>query len=141
MRFPRNPLVRPRCASVLGRLVIVAAFTVVLTGVVGAPDRGTPAHLSATEHPLAASMYRLGQVAHVDLQNHSEMVGFTWHGSPDATLQYRTQADGAWSEWKDTQGDSDDGPDASSPEARNVRFAGPEWLGTNASTVEVRVKN
>ncbi len=130
-----------RSATVLGRLVIVAAFTVVLTGVVGVPDRGTPAHLSATEHTLAASAYRLGQVAHVDLQNRSEMVGFTWHGSPDATFQYRALTGTTWSPWTDTQGDADEGPDASSPEARSTRSVGPMWLGDNATTVEVRVKS
>jgi len=126
---------------VVGRLVVVAAFTVVLTGVVGVPNRGTPAHLSGTEHPLALSAYQFGQVAHVELSTGSEMVGFTWHGKPDAALQYRAFVAGAWSQWDVAQGDADAGPDASSPEARDIRSAGPNWVGHDASAVEVRVQS
>jgi hypothetical protein len=69
----------------------------------------------------------------------AEMVGFTWSGRTDATMDVRGLVGSTWTDWVTLDGAPDEGPDKSSKEHHFQVSAGPTWLGKGITTIEVRV--
>lgn len=66
----------------------------------------------------------------------TQMVGFSWAGSPTGSIEIRTRSAGTWTPWTSLDGDESDGPDVSTGRVGT----GPVWLGGDeADRVEVRV--
>src|SRR5262245_42815948 len=60
-----------------------------------------------------------------------DLVGLRWHGSGSVSFSVRT-LDGRWGPWLDARAESEDAPDASSPEARASRgwkLGSLTWVG------------
>src|SRR5205814_9479760 len=68
-----------------------------------------------------------------------EMVGFEWHGPPAATFEVRARHGGRWTGWTEVESQPSDGPDARSREHTNSTAAGPVWVGTGVTRVQVNV--
>jgi len=130
-------------------LLRFTAFALVLTsittGIVNRPVRPGPPHVEVQPtQQLGADAATTGfdEVRAVD---GAEMVGLSYDvppGAPAPTIEVRGQRDGQWTEWLDISAESDDGPDADSPEFHgDRRSTAPAWLGHDQQQVEVRVTN
>src|SRR5262249_35737899 len=138
MKTKHHDRVRRASRYVATRLWIVAALTLVTTGLVAAVDTGSPSHFRAGAVEVTDAALARGAVAHTDLPVGAEMVGFNWRGPLGAVLSMRARTSAAWSDWTTVDDDVSD-PDVSSSEFHDVRHAGPFFVGHNASAVDVRV--
>jgi hypothetical protein len=124
---------------------LALVLTFVTTGIVNRPAKPDPPHVAvqATQE-LASDAVATGFDA-VKAVDGAEMVGLSYDvapGSPEPTVEVRGQRDGQWTEWLDISAESDDGPDADSPEFHgDRRSTAPAWLGHDQQQVEVRVTN
>jgi hypothetical protein len=70
-----------------------------------------------------------------------EMVGVEWTGAPTGAVQVRARTATGWTGWSDLAANPDEGPDATSPEARTAGHSavGPIWTGSGTTSVQVQV--
>jgi hypothetical protein len=124
-------------------LTVVA--TTVTTGIINRRDVPDPPRAKVLS-PLALtadSAAAPGGFDTVQSVEGAEMVGLTYtvpEGGAEPKVEVRGQRDGQWTEWLDLSAESDDGPDADSPEFHpGQRSTSPAWLGHDEQQVEVRV--
>jgi hypothetical protein len=67
-----------------------------------------------------------------------DLVGVKWRGSGTVAFRTRSTA-GAWSRWRAAAPESEDLPDAGSPEASAWRLGNPWWVGA-ANAIQYRVR-
>ncbi|MBT9255953.1 cell wall-binding repeat-containing protein [Phycicoccus sp. MAQZ13P-2] len=100
-----------------------------------APSTSSAQERSAVATPPAA------QSRVVEIGGRAHVVGVTW---PDgavastARVEIREERAGAWGAWQSLEAESDDGPDAGTPEQRGQRGGTAPWIST-ADAVQARV--
>ncbi|HUQ63939.1 MAG TPA: peptidoglycan recognition protein [Acidimicrobiales bacterium] len=131
---------RPRIA------IPALVATLMWAGVVGVTSPSTVPAASAQKpvleskiHDLSRAAVKQGWSKALDTGLPTEAIGFEWAGKGEGTVEVRARVGDAWGPWQAARGDTDEGPDPGSREARNKTAAGPVWVGRDVSKVEVRV--
>ena len=125
----RRPLVRAALS--------VPALALVTTGLV-LPAAGTPAHVVDRVTTVTTPVARAGFMTTITAPQ-VDMVGMTWSGTRAATFLVRARHGERWSGWTELEGEPSEGPNATSREHRDSTGAGPTWVGTGVTRVQVKV--
>ena len=80
-----------------------------------------------------------GHTATVHFDHPIQMAQVSWPGTAVAGVLVRGLGPAGWTPWTDLDGAGDDMPDASTAATPDRTFAGPVWLGTGTTDVQVRV--
>jgi len=107
--------------------------------VVGVGPRAGRPHVESSVLLLSARALGPAFQADRDVGLDAEMVGFTWDGRTEATLEVRARVGDQWTEWLELESSNTDQPDRTSPEYSDHAYAGPAWLGHDFRRVQVRV--
>jgi hypothetical protein len=114
--------------------------TVAVSGLAApAPEVDPDPVLESRTQTLTDGVARPGFRRTVRTPMPTQLVGFTWEGSPHAEIEVRSLVGDRWSDWSELHTDGDEGPDADSDEYSERRTAGPVWVGRRVRDVEVRV--
>ena len=115
--------------------------SIVATGIMWAPPSpqvARPVVLDRIRN-LADGLVKPGFARQVVPDIPTQMVGFEWSGRTDGVIEVRVRTDKGWSRWTSVDGETVEGPDKGSREARDKTTAGPVWVGQGVREVAARV--
>jgi hypothetical protein len=125
----RRPLVRAALS--------VPALALVTTGLV-LPVSGARAQVVDRVTPVTQPVARAGFTTTI-VAPQLEMVGMEWQGANGGGFQVRARHGDRWNPWTDVDGEPSEGPDARSREHTDRTTAGPVWVGTGVTRVQIKV--